>query len=811
MAKTEPLEVSIIASISGLLDGLGQATTGVKDAARQMEGSFAGLNKTIDNLKAPFLALSAIVAGGAIFKGVMDKTVEWNSGVGKMAKSLGITAGEASVLKVALHTLGIDQDVYTSTAMRMVKQINAGGKGFETLGLSTKDAQGNLKPMPQLMEEAITKINGMKQGTDQMAAAQLLWGKGAAESMSLLKLTAGRMAEARKEAEELHLIVGPEGVAKTREYQESMRKLELIQQSLQIQTGNALMPVLTGLGAWLGKTGPSMAEGFATALKGIISAFMTLKFIIEVIATVVAAFVLDLADGIGTAATAVWKAVHGDFKGAAAEMEAGAKRSKAQWTAAADGIKEKWEELGDGLTKMWDEKPQADGKVGGGGTDTVDPDKDKDTSMEQVAVFKLQLEKKKDAEENWFNWSVEKELAFWSEKLQHVTQGSKAYLAILTEENKLRRKLAEENQAKAKADSELHMAKAREGSQERVDLAVKEADRLKAVYGGDSKQYLEALKKVEQEQLKHAEKMKELNNLIAQGKRDAAVAAMDAELEIMQFEEANGLISKGKLLAAEASFENKKFAIKMAEAKAESALEPDPGKRQQKLNQMEALERQHTAKMVQINQQSALAVQHRWESVLDRFTAGWADGIQKVMHCQMSLRQGMAGAMRGIEDQIEKSLINMGLQWLKYFIMQELIGKNAHMKQNMIDAKDAGAGAYKAVVGIPYVGPVLAPIAAAAAFAGTVAFASGGWERVPSDQMAMVHKNEQILPASYAEGLRNLVAAGGQGGGGGEVHNHSYNIVANDAPSFIQMMNQPGHKAAFVSYMGGLMRNGRIG
>lgn len=811
MAKTEPLEVSIVASISGLLDGLGQATTGVKDAARQMEGSFGGLNKTIDNLKTPFLVLSGLVAGGAIFKGVMDKTVEWNSGVGKLARSLNITTGEASVLKVALHNLGIDQDLYTSTAMRMVKQINAGGKGFETLGLSTKDAHGNLKPMPELMEEAITKITSMKQGTDQMAAAQMLWGKGAQESMALLRLTAGRMAEARKEAEDLHLIVGPEGVAKTREYQESMRKLDLIQQSLQIQTGNALMPVLTSLGSWMGGQGAGMVEVFAVALKLVATALMTIWFALKTIGTIIAAVVIDLVEGFTAVGKAIWKALHGDFQGAAAEMQKGAKDSTDLWHEAGETIKKDWEGLGEGLAKTWDEAAPKDGKVGPGGEGTVDPDKgrDKDTSMEQVAAFKLQLEKKKDAEENWFNWSVEKELAFWAEKLQHVQQGSKAYLAILTEENKLRRKLAEENQAKAKADFDLHMAKAREGSQERVDLAVKEADRLKEVYGADSRQYLEALKKVEQEQQKHAEKMKELNNLIAQGKRDAAVAAMDAELEILKFEESTGLISKAKLLSAELAFENQKFAIKLAEAKAELALEPDPAKRQQKLNQLEAMERAHAAKVVQINQQSALQTQQRWENVLNRFTAGWADGIQKVMHGQMTLRQGLVGAMRSIEDQIEKSLINMGLEWLKYFLMQEILGKAAHEKQNLIDAKEAASGAYKATVGIPYVGPVLAPIAAAAAFAGTVAFASGGWERVPSDQMAMVHKNEQILPASYAEGLRKLVATGGQGGG--VVHNHTWNVQANDASSFIQMMNQPGHKDAFVKYLGGIVRNGRIG
>jgi hypothetical protein len=64
-----------------------------------------------------------------------------------------------------------------------------------------------------------------------------------------------------------------------------------------------------------------------------------------------------------------------------------------------------------------------------------------------------------------------------------------------------------------------------------------------------------------------------------------------------------------------------------------------------------------------------------------------------------------------------------------------------------------------------------------------MASAAGGWERVPADQMAMIHKNEQVLPASYAEGLRNLVK---NGGGGGDTHVHANFSGVIDAKSFFQ-------------------------
>lgn len=74
-------------------------------------------------------------------------------------------------------------------------------------------------------------------------------------------------------------------------------------------------------------------------------------------------------------------------------------------------------------------------------------------------------------------------------------------------------------------------------------------------------------------------------------------------------------------------------------------------------------------------------------------------------------------------------------------------------------AATAAAGAYSSTVVIPFIGPVSAPLAAALALAAVMGFgalisAEGGLGEVPSDQLAMVHKKEMILPAWIAEPLR---------------------------------------------------------
>ena len=84
------------------------------------------------------------------------------------------------------------------------------------------------------------------------------------------------------------------------------------------------------------------------------------------------------------------------------------------------------------------------------------------------------------------------------------------------------------------------------------------------------------------------------------------------------------------------------------------------------------------------------------------------------------------------------------------------------------DAARAAAGAYAAVAGVPVIGPALAPAAAAVAYGGALAFNSfdiGAWN-VPQDQLAMIHRNELVMPAAEAGALRSMLSGAAHGGDG---------------------------------------------
>jgi hypothetical protein len=133
----------------------------------------------------------------------------------------------------------------------------------------------------------------------------------------------------------------------------------------------------------------------------------------------------------------------------------------------------------------------------------------------------------------------------------------------------------------------------------------------------------------------------------------------------------------------------------------------------------------------------------------------------------------------------------------------------ATLKKVTNAAAAAAAAAFHAFADVPLVGPALGAAAAAATFVavesfGALASASGGYDIGDENPLVQAHAREMILPASIAEPLRAMIAAGGAAGGaagalgaasgGGDTHN--WNIQALDSRSFARTLNTSAGRTA---------------
>ena len=177
-----------------------------------------------------------------------------------------------------------------------------------------------------------------------------------------------------------------------------------------------------------------------------------------------------------------------------------------------------------------------------------------------------------------------------------------------------------------------------------------------------------------------------------------------------------------------------------------------------------------------------------WNKLLSSMVADFASGLARML-AQWVEHHAIQLAVHAASKQAEVATDSAASAQKRSISLEESIKEITHA------AARAAANAFNAVVGIPVVGPVLAPPAAAAAFAAVEAFgaltsAAGGWWQVDADQLAYVHKNEMVLPAGYASGLRQMIDSGNSSSVQVHVH-HTVNAI--DAASFQDSVRRHGN------------------
>lgn len=192
----------------------------------------------------------------------------------------------------------------------------------------------------------------------------------------------------------------------------------------------------------------------------------------------------------------------------------------------------------------------------------------------------------------------------------------------------------------------------------------------------------------------------------------------------------------------------------------------------------------------------------QFDQVFQGINRAFTQSINGILQGTQTWQQATANIFTGILSVFVDMAEKMAAKWLENMLLQAIYGEEGAATTIASDAAQAGAGAYAATAVIPYVGPELAPAAAATAYANTMAFQGlasfdvGAWE-LPGDQVARVHQGEMIIPKPFADSMREN---GGLGGGG-----DTYHIHAVDAQSFVKMLKS--NSAAITSIVGGGMRN----
>jgi hypothetical protein len=279
------LVVSLSADIARFRDDMGKATNTTQDAAQQMtkhmtgatdqiQGMFSGMGKVIGGAM-------AILGGGAMFKDMVSTTKEVAGEITKLKVSLGISAEEASILRVALDDVFLNADDMAGASSRITKQLVKNEEAFQNLGVATRDSNGGFRSTIEIMSETNTKLLEFKEGTDRNVEGMKVYGKGWEEARKTLKLTAEGMTEAKTRAEELHLIFGDSGLKAVKEYKLAMKDIDDVFESVKVQIGTALIPELTKLAVSFGESSVKGIPSFISGLHSVEAEIMRMAMLAD--------------------------------------------------------------------------------------------------------------------------------------------------------------------------------------------------------------------------------------------------------------------------------------------------------------------------------------------------------------------------------------------------------------------------------------------------------------------------------------------------------------------------------------------------
>ena len=207
--------------------------------------------------------------------------------------------------------------------------------------------------------------------------------------------------------------------------------------------------------------------------------------------------------------------------------------------------------------------------------------------------------------------------------------------------------------------------------------------------------------------------------------------------------------------------------------------------------------------------QGAQTSQRTWQSLMQPIQRAFDTSITGMILGTTTLQKAVAN----IAQSILAEFVNLGVKMVTNWLASELAMTTATevgaAARTAADGEGIAAGlaikAANAVKSIAtdsaqafsgifaFLAPILGPAAAGPAAAGEatvmaaasgIASAAGGWV-VPSDQLAMVHQNEMILPANISQSLQNMISSNGGAGTGAVVVNVSA-IDSQDVKRFFQ-------------------------
>src|SRR5258706_9928303 len=251
-------------ALFNVLFDIAAKTTSIEASITRVERRFGDLGNTAKRIgEAMGIAFSA----QKIFAS-LDAALERSDSIRKFAQSAGIATEALSKLEFAAHQVGLENEQLEVGLKKFNVSVNSAAHGvaaseaaFDALGISVKDAHGNLKNTNDILTEVAQRFSETADGAGKTAVAVALFGRAGELLIPLLNKGADGLKEFGDQAEKAGLVIGGVTAAAAEKLHEQLGLLKAtIGEGLTNAILKDLMPALTGLAKSFTDTSAGIAD-----------------------------------------------------------------------------------------------------------------------------------------------------------------------------------------------------------------------------------------------------------------------------------------------------------------------------------------------------------------------------------------------------------------------------------------------------------------------------------------------------------------------------------------------------------------------
>jgi len=222
MSEQPKVEIAFAAKFEDLQRQLGELDKKFSRFATDTKSSLGGLDSVLSGIEGRVKSLVAAWLSYEGIKRAIQQTAEMGREQERLAEKLGTSRAEAAAISVAMGDVGGTTSQYESAVTRLNRQLMGNSENLTRYGFSLDEVKRKNMSQSETLLYAIQIINGYTAGINRNQAAMAILGARGGDVTALLRLNNEVMEEARGKVEKLNLALDP---ALMKEYRKEMSDL----------------------------------------------------------------------------------------------------------------------------------------------------------------------------------------------------------------------------------------------------------------------------------------------------------------------------------------------------------------------------------------------------------------------------------------------------------------------------------------------------------------------------------------------------------------------------------------------------------